>query len=159
MFSWWFCAGLTVFSNSNFSTDLSSVVLLLQFFCVCTRVVRYVAIVLYLFLISISFGASGRLYFVIVAFPGYRHSAFLYVSRNTFLTNLILWCVLSPFKYYFEYIFRTTEAYLRYIYLELSTPHPTECSVNPLHAKHKVLFPAKRSKQILYPYKPIQKSP
>ena len=50
-----------------FSTDRSKAVPLLQFFvCASVKFVRH-----YLFFISPSFGASGRLFFLIVTFPGY----------------------------------------------------------------------------------------
>ena len=46
----------------------------MQFFFVCASVVAYVMFVLSLFAPHLSFfGASGRLCFVIVAFPGYLH--------------------------------------------------------------------------------------
>ena len=42
---------------------------------------------------SLVFGASGRLYFVIVAFPGYFHFftySFILVSRPCFILNIFL---------------------------------------------------------------------
>ena len=58
---------------SGCSTDRSKVVRLLQFFFLRQRFHMWRLFCHYLFFISPSFRASGRLCFVIVAFSGYRH--------------------------------------------------------------------------------------
>ena len=67
---------------SNFTTDRSKAVLLLQFFFVCASVVSYVAFVMTLFVPHLSFFvASAELCFVIVAFPEYIVSTLTVDSR------------------------------------------------------------------------------
>ena len=63
-----------------------SSVAILHSLCVCgsTCILRLLS--LYLFVISPSFCASGRLRFVIVAFPGYRH--FYYTNKIYIQWNL-----------------------------------------------------------------------
>ena len=67
-----------------FLTDRYKTVYLLQFVFASSSVVSYVAFVLSLFVPHLFFfGASGKLCFVIVVFPGYDHLYFY--SRKTSL--------------------------------------------------------------------------
>ena len=64
-------------SPRSFSTDRFKVVPILEcFLSLCQRFYMCRLVCYCLFLICPSFGTSGRLCFVIVAFPGYRHIRF-----------------------------------------------------------------------------------
>ena len=80
------CASKTGFgppTPRTFPAYRSKVVTLLQFFIVCVPVFQmWNSSCYYLFSVSPAFGASGRLCFVIVAFPGYFH-LYKYLSYLT----------------------------------------------------------------------------
>ena len=88
--------------RKQFFTDISKAVTLFQFLA-RSSVVSYMAFILSLFVLhfffSPCFGASGRLYFVIVALPGYIYYFCMLRAKFCMVVTLLASC---PFPFLFK---------------------------------------------------------